>query len=695
VIYLEPFASGEQQQGFGFDMLSEAAQKNALQIACDTGKAAITGKLSVPSGHENDTVPGFNIHLPVFDNKAVTNNAEQRRQALVGYVTGTFRVPDFMLGVFGDGLDLVGISLFDGVEATGENLLYISPGLSESIITPGYSKFIAMEMMGHPWTLQVYSKPEFDATIDPWKPRLIGSFGVILTLLSFSLLLALARSRRNADELRASDSFNAAIIESAGDGLTVYDTDLRYRVWNRFMESITDVPASQVLGRNAPAMFPHIRENGVLNCLQRALRGETAELADHAYQVPSTGRRGWTSRVYVPYRDPAGEVIGVIGVIHDITARRVAEAELRNSEVRLRTLIAESPIGISISRDEVRIYANYTLASIYGVADTASLIGVSIMEGLTPEDQAVLRKRSAERMQGNPVSPPWIYEIVRPNGEHRTLSVRAVYIRLEGDALTVRFVTDITEQVASEAQIRKLNQELEQRVLDRTAELEATNRELSAFAYSVSHDLRSPLRSVDGFSHALLERYSGQLDAVGRDYLTRICGATRRMSQLIDDLLMLSRITRQELHLQDVNLANIAAEIVRDLKQATPGHQASVAIDPALRAAADPNLMRIVLSNLLHNAWKFSARAAAPKIEFGRVPGNPHAFFVRDNGAGFDMEYAGKLFQPFQRLHGVTEFEGTGIGLATVARIITRHGGRIWAESAVNQGAVFYFTLGS
>jgi PAS domain S-box-containing protein len=694
VIYLEPLFNGEQQQGLGFDLLSEPAQYNALEMARDSGKAVITGKLSVANGRGGDRVPGFNIHLPVYDSNAATNNAGQRRRALTGYVSGTFRVPDFMLGVFGDGLDLVGIALFDGIDATGESLLYISPSLTERSIAPGYSKYIVMETLGHAWTLQVYSKPEFEATIDPWKPRLIGSFGVIVTLLSFMLLLALARSRRNADELRASNSFNAAIIESAGDGLTVYDNELRYRVWNRFMETITDIPADQVLGHSAPELFPRLRDIGVLDCLERALRGETAEMTDHPYQVPSTGRLGWTSRVYVPYRDARGAVIGVIGVIHDVTARRQAEAELRNSEIRLRTLIAESPIGISISRGDVRIYANNTLAAIYGLPDASSLIGVSIMDGLNAEQQAVLRERATERLQGNPVSPVWTYELVRAGGERRTISVRAVYIRLEGDALTVRFVTDITEQVASEAQIRKLNQELEQRVLDRTAELETTNRELSAFAYSVSHDLRSPLRAVDGFSHALLVDHAAQLDEVGLDYLTRICGATRRMSQLIDDLLMLSRITRQELHLEQVDLAKIAAEVVGELRQANSAQLVSIAIDPVLTAAADPNLMRIVLTNLLHNSWKFSARTGAPHIEFGRMPGNPQAFYVRDNGAGFSMEFASKLFQPFQRLHGVTEFEGTGIGLATVSRIIERHGGKIWAESAVDQGAAFYFTLG-
>lgn len=252
---------------------------------------------------------------------------------------------------------------------------------------------------------------------------------------------------------------------------------------------------------------------------------------------------------------------------------------------------------------------------------------------------------------------------------------------------------DIQRQKAQQ-QVRRLNAELEQRVVERTAQLESANRELEAFSYSVSHDLRAPLRAIDGFSSMLLQDHRQELGPKGEDHLQRVCAAVRRMGQLIDDLLSLSRVTRNEMRPETVDLSAMTNEIVADLRRAEPDRLIHVCIEANLRADADPNLIRIVLENLLGNAWKFTRKTPQPRIEVGvsRHDGR-RAFFVRDNGAGFDMAYASKLFGAFQRLHGPADFEGTGIGLATVQRIIHRHGGRVWAEGSVGQGATFYFAI--
>ncbi|MDX2169783.1 MAG: ATP-binding protein [Deltaproteobacteria bacterium] len=236
--------------------------------------------------------------------------------------------------------------------------------------------------------------------------------------------------------------------------------------------------------------------------------------------------------------------------------------------------------------------------------------------------------------------------------------------------------------------------DLERLVEQRTADLTATNHELSAFAYSVSHDLRAPLRAIDAFSQALLEDYADVIDAQGQDYLRRVRTNTSRMGQLIDDLLQLSRLTRSEMHFEAIDLSGLARSIVGDLQRTQPHRQVTAEIQTGVIARGDPRLLRVLLENLLGNAWKYTSRQPHARIAFG-VTGQDgeQAYYVRDDGCGFDLAYADKLFRPFQRLHTVEEYEGAGVGLATAQRVVRRHGGRIWADSAPGRGATFYFTL--
>jgi PAS domain S-box-containing protein len=278
------------------------------------------------------------------------------------------------------------------------------------------------------------------------------------------------------------------------------------------------------------------------------------------------------------------------------------------------------------------------------------------------------------------------YSILREDGWHSYESRMAK----SGEAAVLTTVRDITEQKQAEAALKKAQEEEEKR----THQFQVVIDELESFAYSVSHDLRAPLRSIDGFSEILLEQYNDRLDDQGKDYLNRVRSASQRMSVLIDDLLKLSRVTRDEMHHENVNLSALAQKLTRELQQNQPERHVNFTIARGLVAKGDANLLRVALENLLVNAWKFSRTRECATIEFGCTRTNgQHVYFVRDNGVGFDMAYADKLFGAFQRLHSPNEFEGTGIGLATVRRIINRHGGTIWAESTVDQGATFYFTL--
>lgn len=277
------------------------------------------------------------------------------------------------------------------------------------------------------------------------------------------------------------------------------------------------------------------------------------------------------------------------------------------------------------------------------------------------------------------------------NHLEEVVSERTVALKLMND----RLMQEIADRTRAEDAVRKLNDDLEALVAERTRQLKAVNKELEAFAYSVSHDLRAPLRAVEGFSQALLEDYRDALDAQGKDYLQRVSSEARRMAQLIQDLLVLSRVTRAELNLQPVDLTALAMDVLEMLRSGEPSRQVQVQVAEGLAACGDPQLLRQVLENLLGNAWKFTSHREQARIEVGSEQRDgTETFWIRDNGAGFDMDYSEKLFVPFLRLHGMTEFPGTGVGLSTVQRIIARHGGRVWADAAVDQGATFYFTLG-
>jgi signal transduction histidine kinase len=253
---------------------------------------------------------------------------------------------------------------------------------------------------------------------------------------------------------------------------------------------------------------------------------------------------------------------------------------------------------------------------------------------------------------------------------------------------------EVAERRRAEEEVQRLNAELEKRVRERTAQLEAANKELEAFSFSVSHDLRAPLRAIDGFSQALLEDFPKNVSDEANRYLLRIQSSTQRMGQLIEDLLNLARVSRGALSRRTVDVSSLARQVVVDLQQRDPGRTVEVSIWDGLSADADPRLLRAALENLIGNAWKFTSKAASPRIEIGALhDGGQTTFFVRDNGAGFDMAYSDKLFGAFQRLHAANDYTGTGIGLATVQRIVHRHGGRIWADAQVGKGAVFHFTL--
>ena len=456
--------------------------------------------------------------------------------------------------------------------------------------------------------------------------------------------------------------------------------------WNAGAERIKGYAPAEILGQHFARFFTpeDVAAGRPAAVLHAAAAEERYE--EENWRVRKDGSRFWADVVITALRDDRGKLLGFAKVTRDLTERKRAEQALRASEERFRILAATANDAIlSADRHGNITYFNPGAERIFGFASN-EVIGRPLT-ALMPERFREAHRTGLARYvatgEARVIGKTVELAGRRKDGTEFPLELSLATWKHGAEVAFTAIIRDIAARKEAEDTLRRY-----------ASQLEAANKELEAFSYSVSHDLRAPLRSLDGFSQALLEDYHDRLDDAGRDFLQRVRGASQRMGTLIDDLLSLSRVTRGELQVGEVDLSALAAATAADLKKSDPARDVTFAIAPDLVVRADAGLMRIVLQNLLGNAWKFTGKRASAHVEVGaQAHDGRRAFFVRDDGAGFDMAYAAKLFGAFQRLHGAAEFPGSGIGLATVQRIILRHGGEVWAEGVPDRGATIYFTL--
>ena len=497
--------------------------------------------------------------------------------------------------------------------------------------------------------------------------------------------------RHLADEAaRQTGVYNRSLIEASLDPLFTIAPNGKITDVNNAAEKVTGLSREQLIGTDfadyftdpgrARAGYEQVFREGLVQDYGLEIRRCDGHVTPVLYSA-------------AVYRDDAGQVIGVCATARDVTELKRAVEAVRRASAYNRSLLEASldPL-LTINPDGKITDVNKAAEKVTGLS-RQQLMGTDFADYFSDPGKA---RAGYEQVFREGLIKDYELEIRHRDGYVTPVLYNAAVYRDEAGEVIGVFAAarHISERKRAEEVIRKLNQEIDERVRRHTAELEATNKNLEAFTYSVSHDLRSPLRHIDGFSKLLLEEYSVDLPEDARRYLSRIRDGTRRMGMMVDDLLNLTRVGRKELSMQLTGLSSLLEEAIRDLKPEMAGREIEWRIGKLPFVECDPALVKQVFANLLSNALKFTRLRERAVIEVGETKQDGRAvIFVRDNGVGFSMKYVDKLFRVFQRLHRSEDFEGTGIGLATVQRIVHKHGGRVWAEGELNKGATFYFTL--
>jgi PAS domain S-box-containing protein len=521
-----------------------------------------------------------------------------------------------------------------------------------------------------------------------WSDAELGALKTAATVIGAAM--ERNQSRR---AMRRRDELLRLFVDNAPIMVAYIDDAQRFRFANKRYAEFFGYANEDLVGRTLEEVVGEAAYRDIGPRLERCYAGR--HVAFERTQTLGDGSIRHLEVLAVPHRSESGEVAGCYAILSDITERKRHEADMRRVASENASILENTVSGIAHLKDRHIVRCNKSFSALFGYAPEelqgrpTRLLHVSEKDYVQQGRDVYPRVEAAGHATGVVLSQ-------RKDGSHIWTHYSATALdRTDMSKGIIWVVQDITELKNAEAALQEAHDHLEEKVRERTEELAALNRELEAYSYSVSHDLRAPLRAIDGFAYLLEERLAGKLDWESSEYLGKVRSGVGRMFRLIEALLELSSVTRQEFSAREVDLSACAREIVTDFSAQNGSRRVEFAIEEGIRTVGDPQLLRLLLQNLLENAWKYTAKTPAARIEFGTTTdaAGRKVYRVRDNGAGFDMAYAARLFQPFQRLHAMREFAGTGIGLATVARIARRHGGEVWAEGAVGEGAAFMFTL--
>lgn len=494
-----------------------------------------------------------------------------------------------------------------------------------------------------------------------------------------------------AETLRNVDQRIGLLVSQTPLAFIVWDTDFKVIEWNPAAESIFEWMAEEAKGQNASFIVPEQDRPHVQNIFQGLLK-QSGGVRSTNDNITKSGKLIHAEWYNAPLVNEHGEVVCVASLCQDMTESVVAKRRLEESEERLRLVLEATGTGTwdwDILHDEVTW--NERTAALVGSNKLFGKAADLGPEKIHPDDQTRVESATKAHLEAG---TPYSLDIrIKTDQDYRwfLLSGKALRDKHGQPTRMLGTLVDIHDRKVAELESLQLSSDLDKRVKDRTRELDMAREELEEMCYAVSHDLRSPLRSIHGFSKAVEDDYGSAIDETGIEYLRRIQNASLRLDDLLDGLLSMVRVNRVEAVSEAVNLSALAADIEEELRVVNPSHHVELTVQDGLLTFGDPRLLRLLLTNLLSNAWKFTVHRPSPRVEIGRD--EEGTFFVRDNGVGFDMRYSDKLYKPFQKVHSPNQFPGTGIGLAISHRIVARHGGTIWAEGREGEGATFYFRL--